>query len=154
MSIQHVHVLHVYYCLLVVMLNTGSASCKQHSALSLYWENADLFVWDRSFQIWVFLCSDPPRPWGRFCLSPVTDLHLVWAMKSMVWLWSVHRTIHIHIWLENWTLDPMNYPGITKFLVGKMSNISWVDVTKFIELLLSYYKCKAKYVSTESDLLV
>jgi hypothetical protein len=55
-----------------------------NTALSLCWENAYLFAWDNSFQLWIYLPSCHLHPWGTFCFSLMADLHLVQAIKSKV----------------------------------------------------------------------
>lgn len=70
----------------------------------------------QSFQIWIYLPSGSLHPWGRFCFSTVTDLTFSTSHKVQG-LALVHRTVHILSWLENWTVESMNW--FTMFQVRK-----------------------------------
>jgi hypothetical protein len=52
-----------------------------NTAVSLCWESAYWLVLVKCFQFWIHL-PHPQHPWGTFCFSFLTALHLVKAVKS------------------------------------------------------------------------
>lgn len=105
-----------------------------NTAQSLCWENDCLFICDIHFQLWIYLPSCPLHTWGRISFSLMTVVHLEQAKKLKVWLWSVHRKIYRHIWLENQALDTLNYPGFTRWPLRTCQIILEETLTGFFQL--------------------